>query len=388
MAQNVFITPDIKGFLNDNAYNARSEALGKNTITLDGIKTAFENPAVLSSSNEKLSLGFNYDKGHYMYPKSYYITGGVSYRINDRIVVGFDTRHWIDPEPYWRTIIGSQAFSTDKNTFNANSIMVAGKIIEGLHVGASVHFMNQKEIDNNETASQTLASTGVVYDRAVNWIKNEKFQNQKIRGAVSLFNTLMKGSYTERANDSVFGFRDIPIILRIGTSYSFSHPINLEFAKNSKLLKDAPQKLDVSLHLQYSNWLASDDHIFTSSENHTMVGVGVEGTALNTLALRLGYFTETRGTDVDPGEIAVTKNRRKAFTWGLGFILPVHKWSNNGIPFETRLDILAKGLPDVLNENRTERVHPDFTDDKLQLSIGLQLNLKSNTPKNPEQLNP
>lgn len=379
-AQYVFITPEIKGFLNDNTFNARSEALGKNTITLDGIKTAFENPATISASMEKLSIAFNYDKGNSMYPKSYYATGGVSYKINDKIAIGVETRNWIDPDPYWNTIIGFETFDTEKSTFTANSIMIAGKIIEGFHLGIAAHFLKQREIDNNETASQSLLSIGTIYDRNVDWVKNEKWQNQKIRGAVSLFNVLMKANYTERANDSIYGYRDIPVILRFGTAYSFSHPINWAFLENSKLFENSPRTLAFSLLLQYNTRLGLKDHIFSGSTDHRMIGVGLEGTALNVVSLRLGYFTETRGTDVDPDEIAVTKDRRKAFTWGLGFILPTNKWSDNKIPFEINLDVLAKGLPDFLDETRTQRIHPDFTDDKLQLSVGLQLNLKKYTP--------
>lgn len=375
-AQNVFKVPALNGQLNDQTYNARSEALGKNTITLDGIKTALENPATISSSPEVFSLAFNYDRGNSVYPKSYYLTGGASYKINDRIAIGLDTRHWIETQPFFNTIIGSETFPTDRNTFSINSIMVAGKIIEGLHLGVSAHFMVQRKIDAQKTGDQFVINTGLIYDKQVHLIKDDRLSNQKIRLAASLYNTLKNATFREVANEEVFGFRDIPIILRIGSAYYVTAPLNLGFAQNSKLLKDAPQTLDLSFHLQYTDWLKSKEYNFKTDEYHNMISIGAEGTFYNLLAVRLGYFNEKRDTEVDPDEIAVTNPRRKALTWGLGFILPTHKWSSNKIPFETRLDVLVKGMPDLVNERRTEIINPEFTDEKTQLSIGLQFNLK------------
>jgi len=41
-----------------------------------------------------------------------------------------------------------------------------------------------------------------------------------------------------------------------------------------------------------------------------------------------------------------------------------------------RFDILAKQLPDLLDENLSTRLSPDITDKKLFLSLGIEISIK------------
>jgi hypothetical protein len=375
-AQNVFRIPGLAGFLNDNTLNARSEAMGKVTITLDGLQTAFENPAALSTSEQKLSFAFNIDAGNSYFPTSSYSKYAVGYRVNDRIAIGLEQRNWVESDPFFSTIIGPGNFSVDRRSRHGSSLMVAGKITEGLHVGLAGTYIVEKRLEKTKTSDMLLMNAGVIYDKKLRLIRDEQTTNQKIRLAASLFNTLQEAMYQETANDSVFGFRDIPIIFRAGTSFSFSKPIRIGFAERSKWFRDAPQTLDVSAHLQFTDWWESKDHFFTNADHQTMISFGVEGTFYEIVSIRLGYFNETRDIEVDPDERIVTKNRRRALTWGTGFRLPTNRWSNNKFPFETQFDLLVKGMPDILIERLTERIDPQFTDEKTQLSIGLLFKFK------------
>lgn len=362
------------GVLSDITNSAQSEALGRNTITLDGIRSAFDNPASISPGNTKLQVALNYSKGHSYKPKSYYPFIGIKGKIHPKITVGLSTHHWIDPKSYWTATIASQEFDTDRKTNHAYSLYAAGEVLKGLHIGVSGNILREQVVDGVTTGKDFVLNTGVIYDKDVSFLKNNKITNQKIRIAASFFNTLMHVRMIQRLNDSVWQNRDIPIILRAGGAYSFTLPLNISFAKKSKKLGEAPQSLDLSARIQYANWLKHKDHIFGSHEDNTMIGVGLEAVALNLLALRLGYFNITAAEDNEPNEIYVTKEAIKGFTWGLGFIIPANKWSSGKIPFEIKFDVVAKNLPDWLDESRSTRVSPDFTDKKLFLSLGLELN--------------
>lgn len=375
-AQNVYIVPSLGGFLNDNTLNARSEAMGKVTITLDGVQTAFENPAVLSLSEEKFSFSFNVDAGNSIFPNSYYTRSIAGYRLNNRIAVGLEYRNWVETDPLFTTIIGITNYPVDRRSRNASTLMVAGNVTKNLHFGVSGTYLVEKRLERTKTGDMFLMNIGLVYDKETTLFRNEIMSNQKLRFATSLFNTLMNPTYVQTGREDVTDIEDIPIILRAGASFSFTKTITIGFAQRSKWFKEQPQTLDLSTHLQYTDWLGSKDYIFASDENHRMVSVGVEGLFYDIVSIRLGYFTETRGTRVDPDERAVTKGRRKAFTWGTGFRLPTNKWSKNKFPFETQFDLLVKGMPDLLIERFTERTNPQFTDDKTQLSVGLLFKLK------------
>ena len=374
-SQYKFVVPtQYAGVLADVTNNARSEALGRNTVTLDGIRSAFDNPASISPGDNKYQLAINYSKGHSYKPKSYYPFAGFKAKITSRISLGISTHHWIDPKSYWDAIIASQTFVTNKQKNHVYSFIAAAEILKGLHFGVSGNLLRESAIDDKITGKDFVMNAGVIYDRPISLIKNQKVNNQQVRLAASLFNTLMDGQMIQRANDSVWQYRDIPVILRLGGAYSCTLPLNISFAKKSKKLKDASQTLDLSARIQYNNWLKNKDHIYVEHESQTMIGFGLEAVALNLLALRLGYFNTTAAEDNDPNLIYVTKDAIKGFTWGLGFIIPANKWSSGKVPFEVKFDVVAKNLPDWLDEARSTRISKDFTDKKLFLSLGLELN--------------
>lgn len=381
MGQNiVFWTPtNLHGTIIDNTTSVRAEALGKNTITLNGVRTAFENPATISPGDDKLQIALNYLKGSPVYPKAYYPFLGVSYRILPKLTASLTTHHYIDPDSYWNAEIGGQDFDTKKKAHHTYSLGVAAEVIEGLHVGLSGNLMQDEEIKGMITSKDFIMNLGVIYDRKVKFFKsNPNISHENFRVAASMFNLLMDGQTIQRQSEAVWQYRDMPIIARAGVAYEFSLPLKLSFAQKSKKLKSAPQTIDLSARLQYGNWLKSKKHIYDEYKYHTHVGIGLEAVALKLLALRLGYFTESRTVAENPvpGTRYATKDKRKGLTWGLGAIIPARDWSNGKLPFEIRFDLLLKNHPDLLDESISQRSAPEFTDKKIQFGIGIELAIK------------
>jgi len=380
-AQNItYWTPtNLHGILIDNTTSVRAEALGKNTITLDGVRTSFENPATISPGEDKLQVALNYIKGHPYFPKSYYPFLGVSYRILPRISASLSTHHWIDPDSYWSADVGGASFDTEKKAHHAYTIGLAGEVIDGLHIGVSGNLLQDEEIKGKTTSKDFIMSFGAIYDRKVQFLKNKKnISNENLRFAASLFNVLMDGQTIQRANERVWQYRDMPIIVRGGAAYSFSMPFNPGFAKKVKKLKSAPATLDLSARVQYANWLKNEKHIFDEYKSNTFMGIGLEAVALKLLALRIGYFTETRtvAENPTPGTRYATKGKRKGLTWGLGATIPAKDWSKGKLPFEIRFDLLLKNHPDLLDESISQRTARDITDKKLQFGVGIELAIK------------
>lgn len=381
MGQNiVFWTPtNLHGLLIDNTTSVRAEALGKSSITLDGVRTAFENPATISPGNDKMQIALNYIKGSPVYPKAYYPFLGVSYRILPKITASLTTHHYIDPDSYWNAEIGGQSFDTEKKAQHAYSVGLAGEVIKGLHVGLSGNLLTDEEIKGLSTSKDFILSLGVIYDKPVQFFKsNKKVSQENLRFAASFFNLLMDGQTIQRQSEQIWQYRDMPIIARAGVAYGFSLPLKPAFAQKSKKLKSAPQTIDLSARLQYGNWLKSGKHIYDEYKYHTHLGIGLEAVALKLLALRLGYFTESRTVAENPvpGTRYATKDKRKGLTWGLGAIIPARDWSNGKLPFEIRFDLLMKNHPDLLDESISQRSSPDFRDKKIQFGIGIELAIK------------
>ncbi len=377
-AQNIiFLSPtNYEGILTDVTNSARAEALGKNSITLDGIRTAFENPACIAPGTEKIQVALNYTKGHGSFPKSYYPAGGISYKVTDKLTLGIATHHWIDPDSYWNAQIANQDFDTDKKAQHLYSFIAGYKIGKNLYAGLSGNLLREMEIKGKTTAKDFMINTGIIYDKSVMLFKSTNIRNQRLRLAASLYNTLFDGETIQRANETVFQYRDMPAILRLGSAYRFSTPVSWGFTQKGKKLKGQPQELSITASIQYGDYLKARKNYTREYDFQTMTGFGLEATALDILSLRVGYFSETRQGPKNSIDRYATKDRRKGFTWGLGCNLPFDKWSQQKVPINLRFDILAKQLPDLLDENLSTRLSPDITDKKLFLSLGIEISIK------------
>src|SRR5690606_31206350 len=107
-------------------------------------------------------------------------------------------------------------------------------------------------IDDTTTLKEFILNLGAIYDRDVNFIKNDRFSNQKIRGSLSLTNALMNAKVEQRHREFV-NYRDMPIIARVGAAYSFSIPASMSFTQGKKFFAESPEILDFTFRLQYQN---------------------------------------------------------------------------------------------------------------------------------------
>lgn len=353
----------------DHPMSAQSTALGRHSVTLSGIRTAFENPSNISSEISKYSFATNYVIGHPWRLKSHYLFLGGHYKLFDKLAIGISSHGHTQYNPLFSTQIATVNFWPDKRTQRAYSLILAGELFNGFHFGVSGNQLVEHGLDNTKTSSDFVISTGITYDKVLELVKNEKVTNQKIRLAASLFNTTFKDTLVQRANDSVWQYRDLPIIFRTGFSYGFSLPFKPIF--NCKKLDNWPHTLDLSIYLQYDDWLKAMNHIYTSDQYNTTFSLGIEATFYTLIAIRLGYFRQSTTIFDEPGEKQVTKDRRRGITYGAGFQLPVKNWFGDTFPLDVKFDLVAKRHPDYLREELSVFTHKKMTDNKLMFSFGL-----------------
>ena len=375
-AQITYVTPNhMYNTFNEVTNSARAEALGKNTVTLNGLRSAFDNPAAISPGQEKAQLAFNFLNGHPYHLKSRNYFFGFSYKVTSRVTIGISTHQWVDPEGTWTAIIANTNTPTEKKSQHTYSLHAAGRIGKYLHIGISGNNVSYKAIEGLTTSKTFLLNGGLVYDRPVKWLgESRKASNESLRLALGFTNLLFKGTLIERKDASTWQYRDVPIIMRLGAAYGFTVPLKTSVGSKTHKIKELPKTLDLSARIQYNNWLKQKDHFSGEAASNTLLGIGLEATALQLVTARLGYFKETRPTRDEPGEIYATRSDRKGLTWGLGFQVPAKLWSGNKWPFDIRFDILAKNHPNTLNENISMASTKEFTDKKLFFGLGFELN--------------
>lgn len=372
-AQNIYRLPShFHGIFNGHLTSARAQGMGYTTVTTDGIGTSFYNPATISPGNAQVELSANYAAGHPYYPKSRYPFIGLSFRPIPKLALGVTKFSWIDPKSYWTTDIALQSFDTEKKKLHAYSVVAGYELMEGLHLGASGNLIHQMAIDDTITAKEFILNLGVIYDRKVDFIKHEKFSNQQIRFALSLSNALMNAKAEQRHRE-LLNYRDMPIIARVGAAYSFSIPASISFTQGKKYFAESPEILDLSLRLQYQDFLKHKDHIYTDHEYNSAFGIGAEAWFMKLLALRIGYYTEDRGIDVDPGERAMTSDRKQGFTWGFGANIPLQRLTAGKIPLDVEANFVTSRMMNELEDRYESLVPSVFGDKRLLFCAGLNI---------------
>lgn len=372
VSQYIFSIPShYHGLFSHQLSSARAQGMGYTTITTDGIGTSIYNPATISPGNAMLDVSFNYAAGHPYYPKSYYPFLGVSYRVLPRLVVGASTFAWIDPDSYWTATIAGQDFDTDKKTQRMHSLTAAYEVIDGLHVGLSGNLIREQAVKGSTTIKEFIMNMGAIYDRDVELIQHTRLINQKVRFAFSLTNMLMNAKTEQRYQDDL-NYRDMPIILRLGTGYGFSLPVKASFARNKKFFAESPEILDLFFRVQYQNFLKHKDHIYRDHEYSSAFGIGAEAWFMKLLALRLGYYTEKRAdSDDDPGILATTDNK-SGFTWGFGGNIPLQRLTGGKVPFDIEANFVTSKMMNELHDDRYN-LPGGFRDKRFQFCAGLNI---------------
>lgn len=374
-AKTVYYLPThYRGIFYGQPTNARATAMGLTTITLGGIENVIYNPASIGLEQQRLNTYFNYATGDQVEVGSSYRYFGASYRVNDKLVLGFSRFRWVEKDSPWTTIIGSYNENVDQSSQVMHTFSGAYEVIPNLQIGLSGNFLTDRAVNKTKTNSSFILSLGAIYDKDVDWIKLENLKNQKIRFAGSFVNLLLKNRMEERYEDHL-NYRDLPIHLTLGTSYQGTLPFNPAFlSKGDGFFSNAPKTVDLSLNLQFREVLKGPEKtvVNTNHEENTAFGIGGEALFMKMIALRLGYYFEKRpdGNNED-GDFWVTKNKT-GLTFGYGVKIPLNELSDKKVPFDVDVDVVTYRVLNELNtENYTHR--PVFTDSKFLFSFGLKL---------------
>jgi hypothetical protein len=358
----------LSGLFWDYTTNTASESLGKNSVTFQGIQSAWENPAAIAADTNNSSIAFNYIIGHPFELGSTYYFAGIHKDIGTRLSLGLSTHGQVIKDPVWTTQIRNIDFNTDKDMERVFSGIIGFVPLDGLYLGLSGNIIQELGVRDVVTINEFILNFGVNYRRWMNLINNPKFTRQEIRLGFAMTNLTKVGEIIQRFDDSIWQYREMPIIARYGGQYSFELPFRKIL--KSKCLSSKPSNLKVSVNLQYTDWLNAKSYYRRLGENNSMFSFGIEGLAYKTLAVRLGYYRQA--SYVEPGRTNATKNRRTGLTTGLGFNFPLHE--SKGMPFDLQFDLMVQTHPDYLDENiSTNYTHPDMKDGKLMMSSGLKI---------------
>ncbi|GGD18719.1 hypothetical protein GCM10011368_20800 [Hyunsoonleella pacifica] len=371
-----YVPTHYQGIFHGQPSSARATGMGLTTITLEGIENAFYNPATIGLTEEKINVHINYASGSQVRKGGQYPFLGVSYRINNKLIVGISTLNWVDEKNSpWSTIIGGYEESyEDRRSQSAYTAVAAYEVIPGLNVGLSGNYLVGRAVPKNVTSTEFILSFGAIYDKEVDWIKNEKISNQNIRFATSLVNVLMKNRMEQTYQDFL-NFRDLPIHLSFGAAYQATLAIQPNFTEGKGFFKGAPKTLDLAVHLQFRDVLPGPKETIKNAnhENNTAFGIGAEAWFMKTLAFRLGYYFENRPASgpKEVGEGAWVTDNKRGLTWGFGANLPLNAWTKGKLPFNSEVNFVTSK---VLNEYGNSFTVPQyFLDRSFLFSVGINL---------------
>ncbi|MFD1616060.1 hypothetical protein [Gelatiniphilus marinus] len=376
-----YIPTHYRGVFNGQPSSTRATGMGLTTITLEGIENAFYNPATVGLTDEKIAVHINYASGNQVYKGGKYPFLGVSYRVNEKLIVGASTLNWFDEKNSpWTTIIGGFSENVKRRSQSAYTLVGAFEVIPNLNLGLSGNYLVEKFVNNTVTNSEFILSFGAVYDKEVNWIKAENVSNQKIRFAGSFVNLLMKNQIEQRYQNFLH-YRDLPTYLTLGTSYHASLPFNVGFTQNKGFFEGAPNTVDLSLHLQYKDLMkgSKKNSVNPDHKNNTAIGIGAEAWFMDLIAIRMGYYNEKRPNGPKSGGGTWVTDNKKGFTWGFGAKLPLNRLTNGKLPFNSEVNFVTSKLLNEYGNNYTQPSY--FTDRNFLFSVGI--NLKFVEPTKP-----
>lgn len=377
-AADYYLPTHYRGIFYGQPTSARAAAMGLTTITLGGIENVGYNPASIGLEQNIANVYFNYATGDQINVGSKYGFFGASYKLSEKLALGFGWQRWVEKDSPWSTIIGSFNENVDKSSQLMYTLAGAYEVIPNLQIGLSGNFLVDKSVDDYVTNKTFIVTLGAIYDMDVNWIKANNLENQRIRFAGSFLNLTMKNRI-EQTYEDYLNYRDLPIHLNLGTSYHASLPFNPDFLQSGQFFSAAPKTVDLSLHLQFREVLKGPEKTVknTNHENNTSFGIGTEALFMKMIALRLGYYFEKRPKmqKYDGGFWATTD--KKGLTFGYGVKLPVNKLTDNKIPLDADLDFVTFR---VLNELNTKNYthHSVFRDNNFLFAFGLKLRLVNN----------
>ncbi|WP_375583546.1 hypothetical protein [Cyclobacterium xiamenense] len=349
--------------------SARASGMGLTYLTLDGIDHAFNNPASIGLTNPKISSHLNYANGGQTRINSHFPFLGLTYRINEKLNLGFSGFKWIDNQTIWTTDISGSSISVDKREQNMVSVTGAYEVIEDLYLGASGVYLYEEGVPGHITSNDFIVNVGALYEKNVEWIKVGNLTNQKFRVASSLVNAAMNNR-TEQTYEDLLNFRSMIIFLSAGAFYHFSLPLASRLVEGKKFFDQSSQQLDLGLHLQFRDELPGKDPYNTQGYTSAF-GAGTEAWFFNTIGLRMGYYFEKRPKGTRPEGGAWVSTDKSGFTWGYGVRLPLYRWSEGQFPFNTEVNFVTGRILNAIRKDFSHR--PPIGENNFLFSAGLNL---------------
>ncbi len=304
----------ITGTLMQREPSARSEAMGKAFVSVDGdLSAAFSNPAAISTI-QGAELAGSYSDVHDWNADFLHYSAG--FRLNRYLQFAFSSHQFTLKDV-------SDAFG---NIFDATTakycLTIASEPMPGLLIGANAgNFSIGLPID--DPADGWYADFGVI--KKFDLFKNETSSHGfNLAASVSNFTAAhIEGEMSDSLNTNNFD-EEMPVISKFGANYRYS--------LDKKFLIDKLNTLDVLAQVEYQDLL--------NSKYNSAIRCGAEVLLLELLALRAGYYTE-KVYDHDLPEY--NKSEISDFSWGLGLQVPLYKLTN--IPLRLNIDYVS--LPEV-----------------------------------------
>ena len=348
--------------------SARAAGMGLTTITLGGIENVVYNPASIGLEQNMINIYMNYSKGDQVYFKSNFGFFGVSYRVNEKLVLGLSRQRWWVKDSPWTVIIGSFEENVEKSSKMKYTLSGAYEAIPHLQIGFSGNYIAEKAVPGAVTNSEFIASLGAIYDMDVDWIKLKNLENQKIRFAGSFVNLFLNNDIVIRYEEYKH-YKNLPSILSLGSSYNGTIPFNPAFLSNVGFLNNAPKEVDLSLHLQFGDYL--------KDKYNTSFGIGTEALFMKMIAFRLGYYFEKRPEQFENNDDFWATTNKKGLTFGYGVKVPLNDLTDDKVPFDVDVDLVTfKVLNELNTKNYTQP--PAFQSHNFLFAFGIKLKWVSN----------
>jgi hypothetical protein len=282
--------------------SSRAEALGMGYVTVDNdISAYYFNPAGITNidhSQFKLTTSspfYALDKGRY-----YQI--GLGHNSIKDITIGLNVNFMSYGEEF--EIYNEESFETSSKSVTptiSNYILTLAKpLTNALSIGCNINYFNENYSDNSH--SSFFFDAGSIYKHK---LQTSSASQKEVSVGLSIKNfTFSKVRYNDFKEE-------LPVISRIGLSYSFIPNNNNDF-------------IEVFCQTEYKHLLNYDYRNGLHS--------GLELKFFNMISLRCGYYSENI---YDYGS---TQNESKLsdFTYGFGIDVPIYKYTK--IPFNFQID--------------------------------------------------
>ncbi|MFH1221180.1 MAG: hypothetical protein V1694_12105 [Candidatus Eisenbacteria bacterium] len=294
--------------------SARAEAMGKGGVAMvDDPSASFYNPASLGRMRG-ISISGSYGSPLYWFEDTKYIFLGSGVRVGRYGTVGISS-YRVDYGGFAE--ICSSGEEMEDFEVALETLSLATDRLYGLDIGMNVNRIRMLGTCLREDPTGYSADIGVSRDLL---LQAGSRAEQSLTFASSLYN--VTDSKIDFSGDS----EELPVIVRLGTAYNLTW-----FSKSFLPAFKTAQGL---IHIEYQDLL--------NSKYYGALRIGGELRLLEMLALRLGYYRESRNDNDDPENY---KDALTDVTYGFGIEIPLEKMVAAKIPLRVKFDMTRLQQP-------------------------------------------